>query len=84
MQPAGHYHPQFHSLSVFHALVLQGTEYTTVCLDGERSTRMLLGASMDRSGSEWVSAHSLEVETLLVGASGLSCILWGSKGGSML
>lgn len=44
----------------------QGTDYTTVCLDGERPTRMLLGASMDRSGNEWVSAHSLEVETLLV------------------
>ncbi|PRW60909.1 WD40 repeat [Chlorella sorokiniana] len=43
----------------------QGTDYTTVCLDGERSTRMLLGASMDRSGNEWVSASSLEVETLL-------------------
>lgn len=45
----------------------QGTDYTTVCLDAERPTRMLLGASMDRSGNEWVSAHSLEVETLLVG-----------------
>lgn len=58
----------------FHTLVLQGTDYTTVCLDGERPTRMLLGASMDRNGSEWVSAHSLEVETLLVGAGGLRSV----------
>ena len=45
----------------------QGTEYTSVCLDAERGTRMLLSASMDRGGSEWVTAHSLEVDTLLVG-----------------
>lgn len=50
----------------------QATDYTTVCLDVERGTGMLLGASADRAGGEWVSAHSLEVETLLVRGAGAS------------
>ena len=44
----------------------QGTDYMSVCLDAERGTRMLLSASMDHSGNEWVTAHSLEAITLLV------------------
>lgn len=43
----------------------QGTDYTSVCLDTERSSRMLLSASVDRSGGEWLTAHSLEVDSLL-------------------
>lgn len=45
----------------------QGTDYTTVCLDAERGSRLLLGAGQDRSGGEWVSCVSLEVDSLLVG-----------------
>lgn len=44
----------------------QGTDYTSVCLDAECNTRLMLSASIDRSGNEWVTAHSLEIDTLLV------------------
>ncbi|KAL4856499.1 hypothetical protein ACK3TF_002982 [Chlorella vulgaris] len=43
----------------------QGTDYSSACLDAERGTAMLLSASVDRSGGEWVTCHSLEVESLL-------------------
>ncbi|EFN58673.1 hypothetical protein CHLNCDRAFT_140264 [Chlorella variabilis] len=43
----------------------QGTDYTSVCLDAECNTRLMLSASIDRSGNEWVTAHSLEIDTLL-------------------
>lgn len=46
--------------------LLQGSDFSSVCLDAERGTRMLLGASQDRSGGEWVTAASLEPDTLLV------------------
>lgn len=48
----------------------QGTDYTSVCLEAERGTSMLLGASMDRAGGEWISCASLEVDMLLVGCLG--------------
>lgn len=44
----------------------QGTDYTIVCMDADRSSRMLVGASQDRAGGEWLTCHSLEVESLLV------------------
>lgn len=43
----------------------QGTDYTIVCMDADRSSRMLVGASQDRAGGEWLTCHSLEVESLL-------------------
>ncbi|KAL4419287.1 hypothetical protein ABPG77_008337 [Micractinium sp. CCAP 211/92] len=43
----------------------QGTDYTSVCLDADRASRMLVGASQDRAGCEWLTCYSLDVETLL-------------------
>jgi hypothetical protein len=60
----------------------QGTDYTSVCMDAELSTCILLSAAIDRSGNEWVTGASLDVETLLVGSlrmqSSRHCFRWGS------
>ena len=44
----------------------QATDYSSVVLEAERGTGLLLGASVDRAGGEWVTAASLDVDTLLV------------------
>lgn len=51
----------------------QGTDYTSVCLDADRASRMLVGASQDRAGCEWLTCYSLDVETLLVRVRVCSC-----------
>ncbi|PSC73489.1 WD40 repeat [Micractinium conductrix] len=43
----------------------QGTTFTSVCLDADRGSQMLLGASVESSGAECVTASSLDVESLL-------------------
>eukprot|EP00887_Chlorella_sp_A99_P002337 scaffold10.g2337.t1 len=43
----------------------QGTDYGSVCMEAERGTGLLLGASQHASGEEWLTLHSLQVDSLL-------------------
>ena len=45
----------------------QATDHAYAALDADRATQLLLGACIDRSGSECVGLYSLDVESMLVG-----------------
>jgi hypothetical protein len=46
---------------------------------------MLLAASQDRSGGEWLTCASLEVETLLVGGGGWGKVVgWSGLAGGLV